>query len=240
MKIERYLERIRPGYPILVRYTVNRCTMISCRRERSAGVLRLHQIFEDAPDPIAEAVAELFFNNPPRKARKTYQSRINDFINDNEPTIVRTSRPPRLFETLPGPVGTHHDLSVFFDRVNRRFFDGGLSLRITWSDRPYRRTMGTWKETLPGMPNLITVNRLLDDPRVPDFYLEVLVYHEMLHEVIPPVVKEGKKVRHTAGFRRRERQHESYERAERWGDLNLERMFWEWRQQNRRRAHRRR
>jgi SprT-like family protein len=240
MKIERYLERILPDYPVHVRYTVNRCTMISCRRDRSSGVLRLHQIFEDAPDPIAEAVAELFFNNPRRQDRRAFQGRINDFINENERTIVRTSRPPRLFEALPGAQGSHHDLQPYFDRLNRRFFGGELRLHLTWSDRPYRRTMGTWKETLPGQPNLITINRLLDDPRVPEYYLDVLLYHEMLHEVIAPVVQDGKKVRHTASFRRRERLHEQFERAERWGDANLERMFWEWRQRNRRRHHRRR
>jgi hypothetical protein len=238
MSIERYLERFVPHYSIQVHYTRNRCTMISCRRERGRGVLRLHRIFRTAPAPVAQAVAELFFNNPRRDDRRGFQSLINDYINRNERTIVRTSRPPRRFDALPGPKGRYHDLQRIYDVLNRRYFGGKLELRITWSDRVFRRTMGTWKETLPGMPNLVTINALLDDPRVPHHYVEVLVYHEMLHEMIPPVLVDGKKLRHTKEFRRREREHEWFERSERWGNENLDRLYWEWRERHRRRRRR--
>ncbi len=234
MRIESYLRRILPEYPVEVRFTRNRCTMISCRRNGRGGVLRLHQIFEDAPQPVAKAVAELFFLNPRRPQRRDYHSRINEFINRHEQVIARTSRPPRRFEALPGPKGRFHNLAEIFDRLNRRFFGGALDLQITWSDRVFRRTMGTWKATVPGMPNLITINRLLDDSRVPRYYLDVLVYHEMLHEVVPGIVSSGKKIRHTPIFKRRERQHEAFERAEGWGHEHLERMYWTYRQRLRR------
>ena len=51
--------------------------------------------------------------------------------------------------------------------------------------------------------------------------MAAVVFHEMLHQVIPIVERNGRRVVHGAEFRRRERQYPEYERAKRWEEENL-------------------
>jgi len=48
-----------------------------------------------------------------------------------------------------------------------------------------------------------------------------VVFHEMLHQVVPVVERRGRRVVHSAEFRRRERSHPDHERARRWEAENL-------------------
>jgi len=57
------------------------------------------------------------------------------------------------------------------------------------------------------------VSRLLDNPRVPRYYIEYLIYHELLHLVVPPVTRGGRRCFHHPAFRRLERQFPQYREA---------------------------
>ena len=57
---------------------------------------------------------------------------------------------------------------------------------------------------------------MLDDPAVPRYVVEAVVYHELLHADMPPEVRGGKRYFHTPEFRRRERLYRNLGRAERW------------------------
>jgi hypothetical protein len=63
---------------------------------------------------------------------------------------------------------------------------------------------------------------VLDSPRVPRFVLEWIVFHEILHHVLP-VERAGTRRRyHTEAFRAFERGFERYEEARAWEKENLE------------------
>ena len=73
---------------------------------------------------------------------------------------------------------------------------------------------------------MIRIHPLLDQPFVPRWFLEYVLYHEMLHSVVPDETNSaGRRRIHTAEFYRRERAFPRYRRARQWEDENLARFL---------------
>jgi SprT-like family len=124
--------------------------------------------------------------------------------------------------------GKYFDLRAIFERLNQRYFRGRLrGYKVMWGRRRKHRpknyfTFGTIQEE----DRVIRINPLLDQPFVPLWFLQYVVYHEMLHSVVPDeVASRGRRRIHTDEFNRRERKFRSYERARRWEEENLARFL---------------
>ena len=61
----------------------------------------------------------------------------------------------------------------------------------------------------------------LDRPDVPGFFVDFIVFHEMLHQLFPSGDATGRRVHHPRAFRERERAFPVYEAALRWERENL-------------------
>ncbi len=124
--------------------------------------------------------------------------------------------------------GRFFDLKAIFDKLNARFFRNRLrGYHITWGRRrrlaPKRYfVFGTIHEDR----KLITIHPRLDASFVPQWFLEYVVYHEMLHAVVPEESSpSGRRRIHTAEFFRREKAFPGYSRARRWETDNLARLL---------------
>lgn len=124
--------------------------------------------------------------------------------------------------------GKHFDLQRIFDQLNDRYFGGRLrGYHVKWGRRRKQRPkdyfiFGTIQEE----DRVIRINPLLDQSFVPSWFLRYILYHEMLHSVVPDeVLINGRRRVHTEEFNRRERQFHSYSRARRWEADNLGRFL---------------
>ena len=73
---------------------------------------------------------------------------------------------------------------------------------------------------------MIRINPALDQPFVPLWFLRYVLYHEMLHSVVPDeMLSRSRRRVHTEEFNRRERKFPDYRRARRWEDENLSRFL---------------
>src|SRR5437764_2732814 len=120
--------------------------------------------------------------------------------------------------------GTHFDLRPIFEKLNERYFGGRLrSYKVMWGRRRKHRpreyfVFGTIQEE----DRVIRINPLLDQSFVPSWFLRYILYHEMLHSVVPDeVLNNGRRRVHTEEFNRRERRFRCYARARRWEQDNL-------------------
>lgn len=215
--LERRLQQ-HLAMPFVLHVTDNRHTMISYRR--SGGLLRarLHHMFLDADAPVVEALAR-YITRGDRKASLL----LGRYIEDNR-IRIKPSPPGR------DPIrtdGQHHDLADTLSRVSRRYFGGDLEVNITWGRRAAqgrsRRTikMGTYSHD----ERLIRIHPALDRPYVPRYFLEYLVFHEVLHHVLPAPIVGGRTVYHSPEFRARERSFRHYERALEWEKKHLTRLL---------------
>ena len=124
--------------------------------------------------------------------------------------------------------GRHFDLSSMFNQLNKRYFRGRLrNYKVVWGRRRKQPpkdhfVFGTIQEE----DRVIRIHPLLDQSFVPAWYLKYVLYHEMLHSIVPDkLLRSGRRQVHTAEFNRRERAFHSYHRARRWEDANLARFL---------------
>jgi len=113
------------------------------------------------------------------------------------------------------PTGSVYNLQEMCDTLNREYFDAKLDLRISWFGRgevipKTRITFGSYNHQL----KLIKINRLLDKQDVPEYFVRYIVYHEMLHNLLPPMRrKKGRHHIHHRAFKQREKKFPHYMEA---------------------------
>lgn len=210
----------RIGARVSVIVTENATTMVSYRWKSADQVqVRMHEMFGDAENPVLDAVAAFVRGN------RGVQSRpMDEFIRANRHRIRRRER--RLEELRLKPAaGAHHDLGAYRDRLNRRFFAGHVTARITWGRQPPRRRrrhigFGAYYRDL----DLIRVNPLLDQRWIPRFFVEYIVYHEMCHAFLAFDLF-GRDGIHTPRFRELERRFPRFDEALVWERDNLDRLL---------------
>jgi hypothetical protein len=128
---------------------------------------------------------------------------------------------------LKSPQGEHYDLQSVYDRLNAQYFNDRLDLTITWFGCPdrkvrTRRILGLYDFK----SRLIKVHRLLDHPRFPPYFISYIVYHEMLHCVLPPLPRrKGRSRIHHGKFKEREKSFADYDRAREFEKRNLNLFF---------------
>jgi len=159
------------GDNLRITWTNNRRVMISYKVRKGVPLLRLHESFATADDGLKSDLVHYL-----TKGRRVPPS-IKDFIRD---ACSAQDRPPRSEKRRTK--GQVYDLSGIYRKLNREYFSGSLSCRISWGrkifcDRKRSLTFGSY------MPdgNLIRIHPVLDTEMVPSFFIEAVVYHEMVH-----------------------------------------------------------
>lgn len=124
--------------------------------------------------------------------------------------------------------GKHFDLREIFDRLNAKYFGGRLRrYTITWGRRRRKKpqsyiVFGSIQE----QDRVIRIHPLLDREFVPRWYIDYVVFHEMLHAFVPDRYDSaGRRIIHHEGFLAREREYRHYTRAVNWERQNLARFL---------------
>lgn len=202
-----------------VRLTIhdNRSTMVSFRRNRGEVHYRVHHMFLDAPGDVVRALAAFagsFRGGGAR--RRDAGTRIDAFVRRNRARIAV----PRA--DLLVSRGRVHDLQAIYDRLNAEHFEGRIEARIGWGPvRGGRRRRTVKTGVYVQDARLIRIHPTLDRPEVPAFYVEAVVFHEMLHQAVPAREVGGRRIVHGPEFRRRERAYPDHARAKSWEEKNL-------------------
>jgi hypothetical protein len=201
--------------PVKLTLTENRSVLLTVRREKGTAFLRLHQMFLHAPTSVVRALARGLKSRTNRAA----DSVVRRFMNENLHRVRRVKRELPALLTR----GSHHDLVRVFETLNARFFSDRLEVPITWG-RGYGRarrgglTFGSYDPVL----SLIRIHPVLDRPEVPRYFLESVVYHEMLHHHLGGVPdRAGRTVYHSRAFREAERRYPAHAQALSWEKANL-------------------
>jgi len=197
----------------------NRHTMISIRKRKGSLFLSLHRIFLKAPPTVMQALLQDI-----RKPRPKISLEVKKFIDSmrGECDYSHSIDSKSLVST-----GLVHDLKAIYDRLNRRYFQGELNLQITYFGEREKRvrsrcSLGLYYDSL----KLIKIHRLLDNSAVPEYVIEFVVYHEMVHAVRPSHRDEAGIHRiHHAAFKEMEEQFHEYKEANLWIKKNKANFF---------------
>jgi hypothetical protein len=211
-----HFERKRPhNQHILVSFYPYVGLKSTIRFERQAIKIRISDILHDAPDEVLYALIQILL------ARATHQLPAPEFLHVyntyiGNPEIEQRHADLRKKKTrkqLIGPKGRYYNLDDVFEQVNQTYFDQQIHKpTLSWSPKKSRTTLGYHDKHL----NLVVISRLLDGKKVPPFVVDFIMYHELLHIVIPTFVRNGKRMVHTREFRQREQAFHHYHEANYW------------------------
>jgi len=218
------IDRCRPGLGsvVIIHFTNNSCTMVSKYERGGVPHLRVHHLFRRAPRALLRDLVRFCFLRVTRKTGRRIRGELMDFIEEyREETLLiypeRRRRPP---------AGDHYDLIELMGTAWRKHVpELTTTPEIAWTREAHRTLMGKWLPTPTPHPNLIVINRLLDHSSVPRYYVEFVVFHELLHELMPTSRQCGRWVHHPPEFRRRERQFPGFRQAQRWEEANLSQLY---------------
>jgi len=218
--LERRLELACTG-PVKLAVTDNRRRMVTQTRSRGTLQVRLHMMFLDAPERVKEALVRYVV----RGDRDASQI-VGEYIESNC-FRIRAERPV----TQPlHTVGKVHDLGALLNRIDQRYFGGALGgdVQVTWgrktAPRGESRTtikLGTYSAT----ERLVRIHPVLDQRWVPRYFIAYILFHELLHHVVPPVKVGRFTLMHPPEFMRRERAYPHYARAIAWENAHLDRLL---------------
>lgn len=202
--------------PVVLTCTTNRRTMISARRKQGALYVRLHRMFLRADAIIVTALARYLRHGRSARVRDL----ISGFIERHRGDLQQPAPAPETLSTE----GKVHDLAEIFGHIAKSYFNNAVrGVAITWGKerRARRRRVSIKLGTYNPDERVIRVHPALDQPYVPRYFVEYVVYHEILHHLIPVKLTARRRVVHSPEFRERERAYPHYVRALMWEARNI-------------------
>jgi predicted metal-dependent hydrolase len=167
-------------------------------------LVRLSDLLEGAPAPVLQAVAHILlakmYRRPvEREAAARYRRYVSSHDITRKAHLVRQMRGHKRLHSAQGRT---YDLEAVFEDLNGRFFHGLMARpQLTWSHKRSRNSLGHYDPA----HNAIVVSRIFDHPRVPQYAVDYIVYHEMLHLKHPVRLRGSRRCVHSAEFQAEEK-----------------------------------
>lgn len=218
MNISHFQETLKLGKKLQLKINNNRSTVLRVEWAPHCTKVSMHQMFLKAPQNIMQALACYI-----RQEDKIIHPKIKAFIEEG---LQKLDYSPYLNRSKLYQSGNVYHLKQIYDSLNREYFQNKLNLNITWFGTGQRNrsrvTFGLYHDSL----KLIKINRILDSPSFPDYFVAFVIYHEMVHHVCPAYVDaRGISRVHSKEFKEREAQFKYFDLAEMWVKENQKNFF---------------
>jgi hypothetical protein len=187
--------------------TDNSTSLLSLRTKGKSVGVRLHWMFLHANMNVIREIAEFI------KSGRNKTPLISEYIKKNDTCLKKKLLKTPVIHTQ----GRYHNLHDLFVSVNDEYFKGTITALITWGKRNpkwsvRKRMLGSFCRNT----NTIRISPVLDKKTIPQYLINFVIYHEMLHSVMPVEKKNGRRLIHTSEFRRREQLFKDYKKAAAW------------------------
>jgi hypothetical protein len=220
-QLEKSLRRVL-GRRIILAITDNRRTMITARTAGGALEVRVHHMFLDADLFTQNALGRYL-----RYGDRAANTAIGSYIEANQQRIrPTTTRRTRGLRTQ----GRKHDLQAIFGRLNDTYFQGMVDASVSWGRRTRARENAPQRTSIKlgtycADRKLIRIHPTLDRSWVPRYFVEYVLFHEMLHHMMPMPIRAGRRELHPPQFREREQHFRHYGRAIQWERQHVGRLL---------------
>ncbi len=191
------------------------------RIRKNIAIIKISLFAENQPALYFELLAHCLWSDLFRmKCSVEYRKRFIEMENRLDLGLRgygRYARPEKKIKSQ----GNVCDLDRILKKIIREYRFGGVNgVRIGWSRNRARRRLGYYDVD----SGTIVISGILDHSDVPPFVVEYIVYHELLHHIIPFEKSGSNKRYHGAFFKRHEQKFRDYSRAEQW----LKKEYPEW------------
>jgi hypothetical protein len=212
---------LKTAFPIFQNAQIDACfypyigLTHTIRRKGTKCVIRISDHCKNAPRPVIEAIAmilgsKIVRRRPPRKSLEDYEAFRKEL------SIIESVRERRRLKGrkhISGTAGKHYAPAEMFKDINGQFFNNQIEVqRIGWGQRKGWARLGHYDP----VHHTITLSPVLDSPKVPEYVVRYIIYHEMLHVIFEELPSSGFRKHHPAEFGRAERAYPDYDRAKKF------------------------
>ncbi|QDL08826.1 M48 family peptidase [Brasilonema octagenarum UFV-E1] len=182
-----------------------------CKYKRSlvGMTIILSEGFINASDEILEALVKLALFGKCQHSTRL----IRNYAESEEYSYVLTELDVITEVVVENAKGNYYDLNELFHKVNHEYFASSLiKPRLIWGRINTYRKFGHYESARDKVMIALT----LDNASIPEFVVEFVLYHELLHKYHGATWINGRRMVHTTEFRRDERKFKLYKEAEEW------------------------
>lgn len=196
---------------------------LKINRRTGARLLTVPRYLQSAPQSIKSALIEWAClpvykrgkNSATLEKKRNLEQLIQSHICSLDPSLYSSRLDISKLENKTR--GHRYDLREIFDTINNTYFDNSVKASVRWGSYSSLTSYQTCRLEKNGTKvNLITIAGVYNHPEVPLYALQAVMYHEMLHIVVPPYKKNGRNVIHSPEFKKIERQFAYYNQWHEW------------------------
>lgn len=212
------IEKNRPVPEIEVKFYPYTGLSHTIRLRAGKVYVRLSDIMANAPNEIHLALAFMLVSKLLGRKIPVLQEKLyrNYAYSSDVQRATELARRGRGRKILSSSRGSAYDLDKMFRRLNYSYFEGELKKpTLTWSQRKTHRILGHHDST----HETIVISKTLDSHDVPEWLVEFVLYHEMLHIKHPPRIVNGRRQHHSKAFRADEKRFPYYKESQEFIEL---------------------
>ncbi|BAY98757.1 hypothetical protein NIES37_27090 [Tolypothrix tenuis PCC 7101] len=165
--------------------------------------------FINASDAVLEAVVKSIIVGKNQETTKL----IRSFASSEEYSSVLLTLDLIAEVIAENPQGSFYNLNNLFDKINQEYFAANLAKpRLAWSKINTYRKFGHYEPAR----DRVVMSLTLDDGNIPEFVIEFVLFHELLHKHHGTKWVNGRRMVHTSEFRADESKFKLYAEAQHW------------------------
>jgi predicted metal-dependent hydrolase len=188
---------------------------LTARKRKGNLIIRISDILSNAPESILASAATCIISQQLGiSVDKTIRTEYRKYIHSHEiAELTRVMRKERATKMIAGAKGKYFDLDNCFNIINQKYFDNNLSKPIiTWSSQRSRSRLGHYDADL----DTLVLSKNMDKTDTPEYVVEYVLYHELLHKIYPDRFINGRRQIHSPEFKHGEQRFEEFDRAKKW------------------------
>ncbi|MBD2441029.1 M48 family metallopeptidase [Nostoc sp. FACHB-110] len=193
---------------VMIAFT-NLAGLYQGKRSNKIVDIKINEGFIYAPEEVLQALVQcsIFGKNQPNTQL------IRAFAAAEDYSAVLLDLDLIAEVIAENPQGKFYNLNQLFDKLNSEYFAAKLlKPRLTWSQIKTYRKFGHYEPAR----DRVVLSMSLDSAKVPEFVVEFVLYHELLHKHHGTKWVNGKRMVHTSEFRLDERKFKLYQQADSW------------------------
>ncbi len=170
---------------------------------------QINEAFVNANDEILAALVRLVFLGRNQEDSQA----IKEYALSEEYSEVVLELDLMADTKAENPQGKYYNLDTLFQNINREYFGGKMvKPRLTWNRAFTKRKFGHYER----WRDRVVLSISLDSDRVPQYVVEFVLYHELLHKQHEGKWVNGRLKVHTPEFRQDEQKFQKYKEADQW------------------------
>jgi len=193
---------------VMIEFT-NLAGLYKANRVNNNASLTVNEGFIHASEEVLQALVKSAFCGKYQHSTQL----IRSFASSQEYSNVLMELDLIADVIAENPQGTCYNLNELFEKINQEYFTGSLTKpRLVWSQMKTYCKFGHYEPAR----DRIVMSLTLDDANIPEFVIEFVLYHELLHKLHGTKWVNGRSRVHTREFRTYECQFKLYKEAEGW------------------------